>query len=116
MYYTSPLESFVSFIIIILLACLLTLFSLSMTYRLIIKVSHDLGYYVSIPSLSDLQFICPDLVLILHFMESWLLLVFMFLDLSFLETQPGLLSDILVLESIPWLCGVGISWVLSSHL
>ena len=43
-------------------------------------------------------------VIILCFLESSLLLMIM------------LLSDILVLELVPWLCWVGVLWVLSSHL
>ena len=73
-------------------------------------------YYVSITSPSGLWLICLDLALISPFTESWLLLMIMFLGESLSVTQSCLLSDILVLEWVPWLCRVGVILVLSSHL
>ena len=54
---------------IILFASLLTILTLSILDGSPIKVSHDHGYHMPIPSLLSLWSICPDLVLISPFKE-----------------------------------------------
>ena len=80
------------------------------------QVSYVHDYYRSIPNLSALCFIQPDLVLVSPFVGLWPLFMLMFHDVSLLMAQSSLSSDTINLESVFGLCCMGMLWALASHL
>ena len=75
-------------------------------------------YHVSIPNLTSVQLIFPDLVLVTLLIGLSLLLVVMFAGIWLVAVmvQSSLLSHAKSLKSAFWLCWMGLRWSISSPL